>query len=123
MSNSVSYSLVSRPRPKCWQRKYAWLYPLLDRLPEDQAIAVPLNGEPVRRMRDTIRKSLWRMYGMRILSTAKDGKLYVWPVEVELESGPKDIAGKHRHTNNSRCGWEIIHAKAPVRIRVPAPAS
>lgn len=111
----MDYRIVPRPRPKCWQRKYAWLYPILDRVGQGQAVALPINGEPVRRMRDTIRRSLWRAHGLRIRSTAHNGKLFVWPMETDLETGlpPEEGRGKH---------WEVINEKAPTRPRQPAPA-
>ena len=108
----MTYRLVLRPRPVV---KYAALYPMLERCTEDNlAVAIRLNGEPVKRMRGTIRKGMWSR-GMRMRSTVHDGALVVWPMETDLEAGLPIAEARGRR-------WEVIRAKVPSRSRPAASA-
>ena len=111
----MHYRFVPRPCPAL---KYRALYPMLERIAHDTmlSVLVPLNGEPVKRARGTIRKGMWNR-GMRMRSTylKKEHALKVWPMETDLETGLPVSEARGRR-------WEVIHERAPARRCQPASA-
>lgn len=104
----MNYRLVPRP----WLLlKYRELYPMLEQIVHtpELSVFVPLNGEPVKRVRGTIRKGMWKR-GMRMVSTylKEEHALKIWPMETDLEVGLPLAEARGRR-------WEVIRAEAPTR--------